>query len=457
MPPSSRNEDHDAFAAALSGSLVVPGDPDFEATARVFNQAFRHRPRLVVRCSTTDDVVAAVRHARAAGLPVTVRSGGHAHGGASVGEGAAVIDLRGLDTIEVDREAMTATLGGGVASGALIRQLAAEGLATVTGFDPRVGVSGLLLGGGYGLLSRRHGLACDQLLEAEVVLADGSVVVASPTQEPDLFWALRGAGANVGVVTKLVLRVHELPSVYGGTFAYHAGRAADLLPRYRAFLETLGDDTTVYVGLETAPNTFPSLTFMAFHLGPPDEGEAVLHPLTTWGRSLGGGFSEVDVVALHHDAENETFPEGFSHSWRSHFLSALDDAAIATLSGAVSDSVQRSSWTVLEHMGGAIGRVDPASTAFAHRGVQLGWVSALKWQGAPDPDALAWQEWFFEQMRPRALGSYVNYVSPKHGPEAVVAAYTSNLSRLQQLKARYDPEWVLTGNVTVPRPSQPPR
>lgn len=437
----------------LSGTLITPAAETFEATAAIFNQAFQHRPRFIARCANTQDVSLTIRRAREAGLPITVRSGGHSHGGASVGAGAAVIDLRGLDSITIDRAAMTADVGGGVAAGALLNRLVPEGLVTVTGFDARVGVSGLLLGGGYGLLSRRFGLACDQLVEAEVVLADGRVVIASADREPELWWALKGAGANFGVVTRMRLRLQELPTIYGGVIAYHAGRADELLPRYRALLSTLTDATTVYVGVSMEPaGTISSLSFIAFHVGPLEEGERILSPLAQWGRQLGGEFDEVDVLSLHEPTD-ETFPEGHRHSWRAHFLEHLEPRTIEVLSKAFDEGRARPSWTVLEHMGGAIGTVDSSASAFPHRRAQVGFVSALKWKGQPDQESLDWQERLYASLSPGALGGYVNYVSPKHGPAAILAAYGANLPRLQQLKRRYDPDWVFQGNVLIPMPS----
>ncbi len=438
------------LSAELAGDVLQPGHPSFEQVATIFNREFQRQPALIARCASTQDVARTVQAATAAGLPLTVRSGGHAHGGYSVGDGAVVADLRGLDSIEVDAAAMTVTVGGGVSSGALIEHLYDRGLATVTGFDPRVGVSGLTLGGGYGLLSRMNGLACDQLGSAEVVLADGAVVTASPDEHPDLLWALKGAGANFGVVTRLTLEVRPLPQIYGGAIAYHAGRSDELLPRYVELVsEGLPDALTVYVGIDTEPDGLSTLSLIAFHIGELAEGERLLAPLTTWGRPVGGGVDEVDLLALHQPG-GDTFPEGFKHSWRTHFLPAFGASTAAVLQPAIEEARAFPSWTVIEHMGGAIGAIDGAATAFAHRRASFGLVSALKWEGEAPVDQLGWQERLWRDLSPASIGGYVNYVSDKHGPEAVRAAYGANLPRLVELKRRYDPARVFVGNVTIP-------
>ncbi|MDP3231746.1 MAG: FAD-binding oxidoreductase [Myxococcales bacterium] len=438
------------LSSQLEGEVLQPTDARFEDAAAIFNREFQHQPALIARCKTTRDVVNTVRAATGAGLPLTVRSGGHAHGGHSVGAEALVADLRGLDSLELDEAAMTVTVGGGVNALALIEHLYDRGLATVTGFDPRVGVSGLTLGGGYGLLSRMHGMACDQLLSAEVVLADGSVVVASANEHPELLWALKGAGANFGVVTRLTLAVRPLPELYGGVISYHAGRSDELLPRYAELVAGgLPDSTTVYVGIDTSPDEISSLSLIAFHLGDLEEGARVLAPLTSWGRPLAGAFDAFDLLALHQPG-GDTFPEGFKHSWRSHFLPSFESSTVATLVGAIEEARAFPSWTVIEHMGGAIGALDGAATAFPHRRAAFGVVSALKWESDPPAEPLAWQERLWRELAPASLGSYVNYASDKHGPQAIRAAYGANLPRLIELKRRYDPFRVFCGNITIP-------
>lgn len=206
---------------------------------------------------------------------------------------------------------------------------------------------------------------------------------------------------------------------------------------------------TVYVGIDTVPDGLSTLSLIAFHLGDLAEGERLLSPLTTWGRPVGGGLDEVDLLALHQPG-GETFPEGFKHSWRSHFLPALEASTVAVLQPAMEEARAFSSWTVIEHMGGAIGAIDGAASAFPHRRAAFGVVSALKWEGEAPAEPLAWQERLWRELSPASIGTYVNYVSDKHGPEAVRAAYGANLPRLIELKRRYDPGRVFVGNVTLP-------
>lgn len=435
--------------AGLRGTVLHRKSPGFQSAAAVFNQAHQHAPTAIARCADTASVAIALKCARDLGVAVTVRSGGHAHGGQSVGEGALVIDTRSLRTIELAADGRSVRVGGGVSSGDLLDALTPRGLCTVTGFDERVGVSGLLLGGGYGLLSRRHGLACDQLLSAEVVLCDGRVVETNPESEPDLFWALRGAGANFGVVTAMTLRVHPLPVVIGGTVSWMASRAAELLPRYVEFVSCLPRETTLYVGLDTRHDGLSTLSLIAFDLGAPGDAERRLAPLAEWAVPLEVDLGRVNYREVHRGS-GDTFPEGHRHSWRAQFVEALSPPVVSALLQAWAEAARFTSWNVVEHLGGAIGDLPGDATAFAHRSSGFGLVSALKWRGRRPQAPRTWQEALHERLAPASIGTYVNYVSPEHGPSAVERAYGTNLPRLISLKRRYDPERVFQGNVTVP-------
>jgi FAD/FMN-containing dehydrogenase len=412
---------------------VRPGDAGYEEARRVFNAAIDARPALIARCAGVEEVRAAIARARGGGLPLSVRGGGHGIAGHAVVDGGVVVDLRGMRAIAVERE--LATVGGGCTWGELWERVAPLGVATAGGFDARIGVGGLTLGGGYGLLTRMHGLACDNLVGADVVLADGRVVRAE--EDPDLLWALRGAGANFGVVTALRLRLHTLPPVVAGVLVFRF--APELLRRYREL--ELPDEVTAYLGVETRS---AAIFVSAFHVGDPAQAERRLAPLRGLGAPVHEELGLRPYVELNA-ASHTTFPEGHAHRWWSSFLERLDDAAVDALAAhARSAGV----YIVVEHLGGAMGRIAPDATAFPHRAARYGVALAVKWRPAEiAPVALA--DELHAALARSSIGTYVNYLNADYTAADVAAAYGRNLPRLVALKRRYDPTNLFRSNVNL--------
>ncbi len=431
------------------GTVLEPGDADYTLACAGFNGETTRRPRLIVRCVDDGDVQAAVRLAVNEGLPLSVRGGGHSIGGYGSVDGGIVVDLRSRRRVSLDREDDAISVEGGCTWGEVIYHLTREHRATPGGFSARVGVGGLTLGGGYGLLSRLHGLAADNLVHADVVTSDGNMVRAG-AGDADLLWAMRGAGANFGAVTSLRLRVHAVPPLLVAQAVYPLDQAGDLLRRYAELIPALPDATTVYLGLAGQPAGAGVLTFLGFHLGDRAEAERLLGPLARLGRPLVAQMQAAAYWRIHVPGPDNFLQEGHHHAWKAHFLASLDDDALGTIAEHALQARNQDLLIMIEHLGGAIGRVRPDAAAFPHRHASFGVVTAVKWRppGAAD-DARAIQGSLHRALAPRSIGTYVNYVGSPHGPLEVEAAYGANLPRLRQLKRRFDPSNLFRSNVNI--------
>jgi FAD/FMN-containing dehydrogenase len=439
----------DDLARAVEGSVLAPGAPEYEDARKVWNAAVDRRPAAIVRCAGPADVRRALAFAGAEGLPVTVRGGGHSIGGDCVGAGALVIDLGRLRQVDVDAGARLATVGAGARWGDLIAACAPFGLATPGGFNPLVGISGLTLGGGYGALSRVHGLSCDNLESVDVVAADGRELVADAATQPELLWAMRGAGANFGVATALRLRLHPVGPMFFGAVAHPLERGADLLRFHRDFAAGLPDAVTAYVGFKNAPGQPGHAFVAAFHVGEPADGERLLRPLRAFGPPPYDQFAAGSYAKIHDDNAG-AFPEGYHNAWRARFLRDLDDGAIAALADHALRGRGHDFYFVLEQLGGAIGRVAPDATAFPHRRSPYGVAIAAKWRPGEDPRRLLELAGSLHAaLRPASSGVYVNYLGADCTAADVEAAYGDNLPRLRELKRRHDPTNVFRGNVNI--------
>src|SRR5574341_1662265 len=335
-----REDDVTVLRASLRGEVLAPGDEGYEPARALWNGAIDKRPGLIARCQGTADVLAAVRHALQAGLLVAVRGGGHNVAGTASCEQGLVLDLSPMKGIQVDPGARTAWAQPGLLWGELDHETQAFGLATTGGIVTHTGIAGLTLGGGIGWLMRKHGLTCDNLLEADLVTADGRFVRASEREQPELLWGLRGGGGNFGVVTAFRYRLHEVgPTVLAGPIYFAADDAVEVLRRYRDVVEDAPDELGTVVNLRFAPalpfipehlHGVPVVTIVACWAGPLDRGERVLAPLRRHGRPL------LDLIAprpytAQQGIFDATVPHGLRYAWRSEYLDALDDEAIDVL------------------------------------------------------------------------------------------------------------------------------
>jgi len=428
------------FASELQGTLLAREHPDYDSARRVWNGSVDKWPALIVRCSGTGDVVACVRLAREHDLLVSVRGGGHNIAGKSVCDGGLMIDLSPMNGIVVDPHRETARVQGGAKLGDMDRATQAFGLATTAGVVSTTGVAGLTLGGGMGRLGRKYGLACDNLISAEVVTADGRVLTANMEENADLFWALRGGGANVGIVTSFEFRLHPVgPIVYGGLAFYPISQARDMLRRFNDFCRTAPDEVRVEAGLLTSPEGDPLIAISTCYIGLLDQAERTLQPLRGLASAIRDQIGPKPYLEIQAAAD-DIFPTGLCFYWKSHFVKEFSEAAIDETLARFAKAPSPRSVVILEQWGGAVARVADDATAFGHRDVAYDFIPASIWTDPTDSERqIAWVREFWEATKPFGTGGvYVNNLG-EEGDDRVLAAYGFNYRRLAAVKAQYDP------------------
>ncbi|HEX6903887.1 MAG TPA: FAD-binding oxidoreductase [Thermoanaerobaculia bacterium] len=440
----------EAARKACRGEVLAPGDAPFDAARRVYNGAVDRRPAAIVRCAGVADVVAAVRLARAHGLPLAVRGGGHSAAGFGVCDGGLVADLSAMKGVRVDPGRRTAEAQAGLTWGELDHETQAFGLATTGGRISSIGIAGMTLGGGYGWLMRRHGLAVDNLLAADLVTADGGLLTASAAENADLFWGLRGGGGNFGVVTALTYRLHPVgPTVTGGMAFYAAERARELLYAWRDFAAASSEDLATQLNfllLPPAPFVPPHLVgapvvaVPVCHLGPPEAAARDLAPLREWGPLI-DRIRPLPYARLQrlYDAAG-----AFGHLTygRSGHLPRLGDDAVEALAAVYATGLTSPcSIVMLSPLGGAVARVGEHSTAFSFRRTAFDLAVQAVWSDARESRRhIRWADAAWTLMRPFTRGVYVNELGDE-GPERVREAYNPRTwRRLVELKRRYDPD-----------------
>ena len=443
----------------FSGELIRPGDAQYDDARAVWNGAIDRRPEIIARCTSADDVAAAIRLARDRDLPLAVRGGGHSVSGLSVCDGGVVIDLSPLRAISVDPRARTARAGAGVLWGELDAATQAHGLATVGGIVTHTGIAGLTLGGGIGWLMRKHGAVVDNLLAADLVTVDGEQIRAGEDERPDLLWALRGGGGNFGVVTSFEYRLHELGTVLAGPMYFALEDAPEVLRRYRDLAAAAPDELTTIVNLRQAPplplipeafHGRPVLMVGVCYAGAHERGEELL-------RELRGLEPLVDAITPRRYTElqrlfDPSVPHGWHYHWKTCELPPFEDHAIDTLCEQAARITSPRSYIIVFQLGGAVARVPSGATAFAQRDAAHNVNINAVWL-PDDPEAerhVRWADDAFAALAPAARGrAYVNFLASEP-QERVRAAYgAETYARLAALKRRYDPENVLRLNQNV--------
>ena len=442
---------------SATGEVLKPGEPGFDTARRLFNTRFDRRPALVVRCREAGDVQASIEFARARNLPLSVKAGGHSYAANSVIEGSLLIDLAPMTGIRVDPEAKVARVKPGVRWGDLDEATQRHGLAAVGGTVSTVGVAGFTLGGGNGYLSRLHGMACDNLLAAEVVTAEAEVVPAGPDENEDLLWALRGGSGNFGVVISFELALHEVgPEVLAGQIVHRLEDAPEALARYREFMLEAPEAIQCYAFVLRVPPIpeFPEelhgevvLDLVLFHADP--EGEEDLRPLLHFGDPA-LAFTARQSYLETQTAFDDALPPGQRWESRAHYLTGLDDDAIATFLERVEALPGEFSSAYFIPENGAVGRPDPTATAFPHRNAPFsvhvlgGWSDPSR-----DEEVSAWVREVHRAMAPWSTGGvYVNLLGTDE-PSRVPAAYGENWERLAELKRTWDPAHLFQSNHTI--------
>jgi FAD/FMN-containing dehydrogenase len=438
--------------ATFEGELLRPGDTGYDEARRVWNGAIDRRPEVIARCTSPSDVATAVRMARERGLPLAVRGGGHGVGGLSVCDGGLVADLAPLKAIAVDPRTRTARAGAGVLWGELDAATQEHGFATVGGIVTHTGIAGLTLGGGIGWLMRRHGATVDNLLDADLVTVDGEQIRA--TDDPELFWGLRGGGGNFGIVTSFEYRLHEVGTVVAGPLYFALEDAPEVLRGYRDFAAGAPDELTTILNLRPAPplplvpehlHGRPVLTIGVCHTG----SEAALAPLRALGRPLLNAVAPRPYTELQRMFD-PTVPHGWHYHWRTCELPPLTDGAIDALCEQAARITSPRSYIIVFQLGGEMSRHH--DTAFVQREAAHNVnINAVWLPGDPEAERhRRWADEAYAALAPHSGGrAYVNFLAD--APQARVrAAYGERTyARLAELKRRYDPDNVLRLNQNV--------
>ncbi len=443
---------------SFGGAIIASEDPEYQEARTVYNAMIDRRPSLIARPSNTDDVARAVRFAAEHDLPLAVRGGGHSGPGFGVVDDGVVIDLSLLKTIEIDAGARTALVGGGCTWGEVDAATHEHGLATVSGIISTTGVGGLTLGGGHGYLTRKHGLTIDNLLAAEVVLANGEIVTANDVENPDLFWAIRGGGGNFGIVTSFLFRLHPVGTIVGGVVLWPIESVAGVMRWYREFLPNAPRELNGWLGLHTVPPAppFPEelhLRKVAFstwcYAGPPDKAREAFAPIQEFGPPILYGVQEMPYPDLQR-AFDEMYCPGLQWYWRHDFVRELSDEAIERHVEFGGRRPTLHSTMHLYPVDGAVHDIGATDTAFSHRDVL--WSQVIV---GVDPDPARADELrsfavdYWEALHPySAGGAYVN-MTMEEAPERVRASYGENYERLARIKAQVDPGNLFRANQNI--------
>jgi FAD/FMN-containing dehydrogenase len=432
------------LAGLFSGRLLQPGETGYDESRKVHNGLIDKRPSLIARCQGAADITDAVHLARKLNLEVAVKGGGHNVAGRATVDGGLMIDLSLMKGIHVNPHSRTARAQGGVTWGGFNRETQLHGLACTGGVVSTTGVAGLTLGGGLGWLMGKHGLALDNLVSAEVVLADGKIVNASAVENADLFWAIRGGGGNFGVVSSFEFKLHPVgPTITGGLIAYPFDHARDVLRHFRDVTKSLPDDLIVFAGLVHAPDgSGTKLSAMVVcHCGDERAAERDLAPVKKFGSPAMDAIGPMPYCQINAMLD-AAYPRGALNYWKSNFLSALSDEAIDTMIACFAKCPTPMGQLLLEHFHGAVTRVDPTATAFPHRQPGYNFLVLTEWmERAATDKCIAWGKETFAAMTPFfGAGRYSNYLGGDETGDVTAAAYGANYPRLQKLKAEYDPD-----------------
>lgn len=432
----------------LAVPALRPDDDGYDDARAVFNAMIDRRPLAILRCRDAADVAAGIRYARAHDLVLSVRSGGHGVAGNAVCDGGVVLDLSGMRAVSVDPRERRADAGPGLLLGDLDAATARHGLATPLGVMSGTGIAGLTLGGGLGWLAGKHGLACDNLLGAEVVTAAGEILEVGPESHPDLYWGLRGGGGNLGVVTSFRYRLHPVSRVLAGALTFPGSAARTALLERERFLATAPDELSSVASLGLGDDGRPVVTVLVCWSGDLEEGERVLRPLR--GAAAEDSVGPVDFVDWQR-APDPGYPRGRQHYWKSGYLRHLTGAAVDDLLAVAATIPNPETGIGLQGLRGAAARVPVDATAFPHRAPQDDLLILAQWSDpARSDEIVGWVRGAFERLRPHLEDAvYVNNLGSEGG-DRVRAAYGANHARLAELKRRYDPDNVFRLNQNVP-------
>ncbi len=438
------------FQSKFRGRVIQPDDGGYHEARRIWNAMVDKHPALIVQCAGTSDISEAIVFARMHHLPLSIRGGGHNIAGNALCDNGVVIDLSKMKSISVDVEKQIARAEPGVLWSEFDLETQAHGLATTGGVVGSTGIAGFTLGGGVGWLHGKFGLTADNLLSAEVVLADGSVVTANGSQNTDLFWALRGGGGNFGVVSSFEYQLYPVDQVLAGPVFHPAARALEVLRFYRDFTVTLPDELTAYTGFLTDPEGNKLIGIVVCYVGPIEEGERLVKPLREFGPPVADNIGPMPYTSLQ-SMFDPAFPSGHQNYWKSGFLANLSDDALKQIVDFAAAAPSPHTMVMLENYHGAYSRVDRTATAYNHRNGHYDLLILASW---PDPadtgKNVEWARAFYAGMQPYLAGGvFPNLMGQEEIAGRAQQAYGTNYARLAEIKKRYDPTNLFRMNLNI--------
>jgi FAD/FMN-containing dehydrogenase len=446
---SLKPETIDAFKGTIRGTVLTADSPAYNEVRKIWNAMIDKRPALIVRCAGAADVIRAVRFAGEHKLLVAVRGAGHNIAGNAVCDGGFMIDLSPMKSVRVDPKAMTARVEPGVTLGDMDRETQTFGLATPVGINSTTGIAGLTLGGGFGWLSRKYGLSIDNLISADVVTAAGDLVKASESDNPDLFWGIRGGGGNFGIVTSFEFRLHKVgPAVLAGLIIHPLDAAKDVLRFYRDFIKKTPPEFVCWFVLRLAPPLpfLPAewhgkgiLALAVCYSGDVKDGERVAKPLRDFGKPIADIIGPMPFVAWQTILDPLLAP-GMRNYWKSHDFHDVSDGLIDTLIAHARKIPDPQTEIAFAQLGEGVTKVPKDATAYTHRDAAFVMNVHGRWDNpADDAKCIAWARELFQAATPFATGgAYVNFLTQEEQGR-VKLAYGSNYDRLVKLKMKYDP------------------
>ena len=440
------------FGKSLRGRLVRPGDADYDQARKIWNANIDKHPALIARCAGVADVINCVNFARDNHLLVSVRGGGHNFPGTCVADGGLVIDLTNMNSVRVDPVRRTARAEGGTKWGQFDRETQAFGLACTGGTNYDTGIGGLTLGGGMGWLGGKYGLALDNLISVDIITADGQFRIASTTENPDLFWAVRGGGGNFGVVTSFEYQLHPVGPLLVGMVIFPLDKAKEVLRFYHEFASVAPDELNTASALVTLPDGTPAVGVTACYNGPLEEGKKVIKPLQEFGQPLLAQFDPMPYVQVQHLLDPFA-PEEHQYYAKAHFVTDISDGAIDTLIEAYRKTSSPGNLLVFQQQGNAVSRVPRDATAYAHRDARYNLVLIACWTDPGESEIhVRWTRDLWEGLVPYSTGGvYVNDIGSEadDGAAMIRSAYGANYPRLVEMKSKYDPANLFRHNQNI--------
>lgn len=445
--------------SSLQGQVIVPGDANYDDVRAIWNAMIDKRPAVIVRCSTSDDVPAVIAFARKHGLELCIRGAGHNIAGNSICDGGLVIDHSNMNTVRVDSEKRRAYAEPGATLGDFDAAVQAHGLASPVGINSTTGIAGLTLGGGFGWLTRKHGMTVDTLLSVNLVTADGRKLRASESENADLFWAIRGGGGNFGVVTQFEYELYPVgPEITAGLIVFPGAQSKQVLSKYREYIESTPEEFNAFVVMRQAPPLpfLPEavhgkdvLVLAVFHAGDPAVAEDFIAPLHGFGDPVGAHVG-VQPYVQWQQAFDPLLTPGARNYWKSHNLTELQDGLFDTVVEYAGKLPSPQCEIFIGFIAGAPNRVAPEAMAWGHRDAKYVINVHGRWDDAADDTrCVAWARDFFQASKPYASGgAYVNFMTEEEG-DRVEAAYGANFARLREVKRKYDPENVFHHNQNI--------